>query len=256
MRPCLTLTLTLVGLAWTVRAAASEWTFLRRIEGDVVVVTDVTAAGRLLAPPSPERPVYFKGLTLGNKFGSIGGDQEPDKAALTKFVTKLLHKQGFRGSPGDAHPPTQFLVLQWGYMSTNASGKLDFLGYDPSQDIGASPNPNLLGPEVFFRGMRTPEIQLVLDLANEPMYAVSITSIDYATANTAHPVALWQTRIGFSATGNYMANALPKMIAAAADQIGRATERPTLRDPNSLRKGEVTLGEMEIKDIDEAPASR
>ncbi len=240
------------GVLWLsllVSGRAAGW--FPRGEGDVVVVTDMTAAGRLRPPPTVEAPVYFKGLTLGCRLGSIRGDKEPNPEVLSRFVTKLLRRQGYRGSPGPHRPPELLLVLQWGYLGAQGTDKLWFLGYNADDDIGYSPHPNLLGPEVFLRGLRTREVETVLDLANEPLYGVIVTAFEHESAKGPEPVLLWQTRISFAARGKSMEEALPTMLATAASQIGRETTKPVLRDPDDGRRAEVTWGEMQTSEVRE-----
>ncbi|MDX2186525.1 MAG: hypothetical protein SFV32_06310 [Opitutaceae bacterium] len=228
------------------------FSLLERIEPDVLVVTDVTDAGRSLPEVSPLSPVYFKGITLGARLGTFPGDKEPDIKELTQFITRLLAKQGYRGSPGSAHPPTLFLVLQWGYMRRGAD-HLWFLGYNPADDIAAPKMINMLGPEIFLRNMRSRETQAILDMADEDLYGIIITAFEHESAKTDKPVILWQTRVAFPATGNYMKDALPKMATVAAAQIGRETKKPVLRDPADYRNEQSTLGELEVLDWERVP---
>jgi hypothetical protein len=228
-----------------VPTAANAFEWFPPAEGNVVVVTDVTAAGRDFKAPTPEAPIYFKGLSLGNKLGSIPGDREPDVKKLTQFATKLLAKQGYLGSFDDTHPATLFLVLQWGYIRDSRE-QLWFLGYNPADDIGYQPNPNLLGPEVLLRNMRSTTVETILDLADEPIYGLIITAFDPATAKTDKPVALWQTRIGFAAIGKSMQDALPKMLTVGAGQIGRKSDKPILVDADDAVKAVVELGELKV----------
>ncbi|WP_404425135.1 hypothetical protein [Nibricoccus sp. IMCC34717] len=235
--------LALLLLALPATAPAFEW--FPRVEGNVVVVTDVTEAGRKFTPPTPQAPVFFKGLSLGNKLGSIPGDREPDVKKLTAFATKLLAKQGYVGSFDDTHPASLFLVLQWGYIRDSRE-QLWFLGYNPFDDIGYQPNPNMLGPEVLLRNMRNSTVETILDLADEPIYGLIITAFDYATVKTDKPIALWQTRIGFAAIGKSMQDALPKMLTVGAAQIGRASDKPIIRDADDYRKEAFEYGDLKV----------
>ncbi|MES1195209.1 MAG: hypothetical protein ABUL65_04890, partial [Opitutus sp.] len=106
--------------------------------GNVLVSTDMTPEGRALTPPTPQNPVYFLGSSVGEKLGTIPGDELPDKKQMTDFVTKILAKQGYLGARPGVHEPTLYLVLQWGYLTPGTGDLRWFLGYDRNQDIGAA----------------------------------------------------------------------------------------------------------------------
>ena len=120
MRDCRLLAvcvLAVAGLALP-RAQASKFTLFSRAWGNAIVVTDMTQEGRLVASPSPGKPVYYRGVSLGTKLGSIAGDLIPNQKDFDKFVSKVLAKQGYLGAkPGGPHEPSLYIVVQWGYMT-------------------------------------------------------------------------------------------------------------------------------------------
>lgn len=223
--------------------------------GDVIVATDMTDAGRELPPPSPEKPVYYLGRSLGPRLGSIPGDRMPDVKEMNQFVAKVLAKQGYLGAREGVHEPTLYLVLQWGYLQPGSGDLLWFLGYDPDQDIAAPVFPGILGPEVWRRGFRSRTIETILDGASIPNYGIIVTAFEYRSANTSDPIIYWQTRIALPAHGKSMAEALPAMIYAAGAAIGREHDGPVLLDVDEAREGRVELGELKVRGIveDEIP---
>ncbi|HWA87074.1 MAG TPA: hypothetical protein VG710_12675 [Opitutus sp.] len=229
-------------------AWASKFALFSRAWGDAVVNTDMTQAGRALTPATPEKPVYYRGLSLGSKLGSIPGDIAPAEKKFDEFVAKILAKQGYLGvKPGDARVPALFLVVQWGYITPRSPQyMLWFLGYDPDQDIGAPSNPVMLGPEVFLRNFRSQEVETILDYAQEPAYGIIITAFDFKSASTDRPIVFWQTRVGLPAVGKSMAQALPVMAVAAGPTIGRETKSPVLGDTDNSARGHVDLGELKV----------
>lgn len=247
--PALVLVLSLLAAA----AARAEFVLFRNIWGDVIVATDTTAAGKALTPPSPQQPVYYKGLSLGRRLGSIPGDREPDVQELNRFVAGILAKQGYLGARPGAPEPELFLVLQWGYVTPGSEDLRWFLGYDPQDDIGAQTNPNMLGPEVFRRGMRSRLIETILEDSQNAIYGIIVTAFDFKTARTAEPVAYWQTRIGLPASGKSMAEALPVMLTAAGPAIGRPADKPVMLDADRVREGRVDLGELKFLDFESGP---
>ncbi|MBE2215567.1 MAG: hypothetical protein IAE82_16970, partial [Opitutaceae bacterium] len=82
--------------------------------------------------------------------------------------------------------------------------------------------------------------------ADEPIYGIIITAFDFKSASTSKPIIFWQTRIGLPANGKSMLQALPTMIIAAGPSIGRASDKPILRDADDVRKGRVDFGDLEV----------
>ncbi len=231
------------------KTSCAEFVLFKNIWGDVIVATDTTEAGKALTPPTPQQPVYYLGMSLGCKLGSIPGDHEPDRKQLTDFVTGILAKQGYLGARPGVHDPSLFLVLQWGYLKPGTEDLRWFLGYDPSQDIAAPNIPGQLGPEIWRRSFRSREIETILQDSQEAIYGIIVTAFDYKSADTDQPIACWQTRIGLPANGKSMAEALPTMLVAAGPEIGRPSDKPLLVDVSLARKSRVTLGELQILDI-------
>lgn len=243
MRP---LSLAVVLLMLSVGARA-EFTLFKNIWGDVIVATDTTEAGKALTPPTAEQPVYYKGMSLGQKLGSIPGDDEPEQKQLNRFVADILRKQGYLGAP-ESRDPELFLVLQWGYVTPGSENLLWFLGYNPQDDIAAPVFPGQLGPEVWRRGFRSRAIETILEDSQGAIYGIIVTAFDFKTVRTADPVIYWQTRIGLPANGKSMAEALPAMLVAAGPAIGRPADKPVLLDADQARQGTVKFGELKFFD--------
>ena len=239
----------LLALAGGPRVWGGNFTLTKSVWGDVIVSTDTTEAGKALTPPSPQQPVYYRGMSLGRKLGSIPGDHEPDKQKLTDFVAATLARQGYLGAHKGVHDPSLFLVVQWGYLKPGTEDLHWFLGYDPRQDIAAPTFPGHLGPEIWRRGFRSREIETILQDSQEAIYGIIVTAFDYKSADTARPIVYWQTRIGLPANGKSMAEALPTMLVAAGPAIGHRSDKPVLVDADLAREGRVQLGQLQILDI-------
>jgi hypothetical protein len=237
-------------------AARAEFTLFKSVWGDAIVATDTTAAGRAVTPPTREQPVYYLGMSLGRKLGSIPGDREPEVKQLNVFTAKVLAQQGYLGAQPGVHEPSLFLVLQWGYLTPGSEDLLWFLGYNPDNDIASPGTIGMLGPEVFRRGMRSREIDAILQDSQNPIYGIIITAFDFKSARTPNPVVLWQSRIGLPANGKSMTEALPAMLVAAGPAIGRATDKPVFVDADTARSGTVRLGELKFLDFHDAPPPR
>lgn len=248
--PLLTLLCALLSVTAASVGRSAEFVLFKNIWGDVIVATDMTTAGKELTPPTPQQPVYYKGLSLGRKLGSIPGDREPDIQQLNQFVAEVLARQGYRPAPPEMEAPDLLVVLQWGYLKPGSEDLLWFLGYNPAQDIAAQANPNMLGPEVWRRGFRSREIETILQDSQNSIYGIIVTAFEFKTARSTEPVAYWQTRIGLPASGKSMASALPVMIAAAGPAIGRASDKPLLVNADIAREGQVKLGELKFLDFE------
>jgi hypothetical protein len=229
---------------------AAEFVLFRSIWGSAIVNTDMTPAGRKITPPTPDQPVYFLGTSLGTKLGSIPGDDEPTVKEVNAFVTRLLAKQGFLGAQPGVHEPSLFIVMQWGYMNPDYDGLGDFLGYDRSKDIGDPAQP-IVG--ALLANMRSREIDTIVEYQSIPLYGIIVTAFDYQSARTKEPIIYWQTRIGLPASGKSMAAALPTMFIAGAPAFGRETDKPILRDADTVREGHVKLGDLEF--LGDTPAT-
>jgi hypothetical protein len=213
---------------------------------DVIAVTDMTAQGREIEPPTRDKPVYYRGSSLGCKLGSIPGDDLPDVKQLNNFVAKVLAKQGYLPARPGVQEPSLLLVLQWGYLQPRTGDLIWFVGYNARDDIAAPIFPGMLGAEVFRRNFRSRNVEAMLDAASGPIYGIIITAFEYKSAKTPNPIIYWQTRIALSAQGKSMAEALPAMALAAGPTIGRETKSSVLYDPNKAREGDVQMGDPEV----------
>src|SRR5688572_14601621 len=218
-------------------ARGAEFTLFKSVWGDVIIATDTTTEGKALTLPTLQQPVYYKGMSLGRRLGSIVGDHEPAEKELNRFIADVLARQGYRDARPGTPEPTLFLVVQWGYLEPGRGDLLWFLGYDPSQDIGAPTGVGLIGPEVFRRGMRSHAVNTILADAQGPIYGIIVTAFEYKSARTPDPIVYWQTRIGLPANGKSMVDALPAMLVAAGPAIGRPADGPVLLDADNARKG-------------------
>lgn len=234
-------------------AARAEFSLFNTGWGSVIVATDATEEGKKLPLASKEAPVYYKGLSMGNKLGEgLHGDEEPTVKELNAVAASILAKQGYLPARPGKNEPTLLLVLQWGYMDPRSEDLLWFLGYRTANDI-AAPAGFGLGPEVYRRGMRSPAIETIIQDAQDPIYGIMISAFEYKSAKTLQPVILWQTRIGLPANGKSMLQALPVMMASAGPVIGRPSDKAVLLDSDAARNGSVNLGELKFIDSFEDP---
>lgn len=240
-------------LSWGTLDASDGFRFFSRSWGDLFINTDTTVAGQQLPEVSPDQPVVYLGQSLGNRLGSIPGDRLPEDREMMEVLESILEEQGYIGSTwGQKDPePSLFLIFQWGYLEPGSGDLKWFLGYNAEEDIAAPVFPGSLGPEVFRRNMRSPEIESILETAKRPIYGIIVTAFEFESASTSRPIVYWQTRIGLPARGKSMASALPSMLRAAGPMIGKPTDSPFIDDIEDLLEGEAEFGELE--EIDEIP---
>ncbi|HWA27492.1 MAG TPA: hypothetical protein VG734_17690 [Lacunisphaera sp.] len=244
----LLLTLGIFRLAGTV-AQGGEFHFFPNIWGNVIVNTDMTPAGRALMPPHPDRPVYYRGRSLGNRLGTytMPGERLPDVKETNDFIAKVLARQGYLPAR-QGQDPDLFLIVQWGYLNSGYTLGW-FLGYDPVQDPAGTPGWEHL------RVFRSKTMEAIVDAKDGPIYGVIVSAFEYRTVRTPHPVIYWQTRIGLPANGKSMATAVPTMILAAGPSIGLETKSAVLRDADAARSGRVEMGELKYLGFTPAPGN-
>jgi hypothetical protein len=210
--------------------------------GNVIVATDTTDEGKKLTPPSPGNPVYYLGRSLGERLGTIPGDELPDEKVMTGIVTLILEKQGYLAARPGVNEPTLFMVVQWGYLRPGSGDMSWFLGYNPADDIAANGALHL-------SAFRTRETETILHYMSGPIYGIIVTAFEFESARTSEPVIYWQTRIGLPANGKSMEEALPVMFDAAGPAIGRPSDKPVLRTAGPNPGGRVWFGEIKVLDV-------
>jgi hypothetical protein len=239
-------------IAWSLVSAASV-TAAEPV--GVLTVTDMTPAGRERPTASPEQPVYYQGVSVGfQSFArAIAGDREPPNDQFLQLVLRTLKEQGYVPS-SDQHPPTLVLGFAWGYLSGNFGGALKFLGGDKLDLLWETEQFGRIDPRALTRGMRSPMAERVVEMANEPLYVVTIVAYDWQDAINGKLSELWQTRIACPARGNWAMNALPQIVRAAGPSIGRETARPEWLSPEETRRrATVDIGELTTVDMSTAP---
>jgi hypothetical protein len=228
-------------------------------ENDVIIVTDVSAAGRKIQPAMPESPVYYWAINFGCDYGSTPGDKVPESREIGAVIEKVLASQGYLRADG-RHPPSLYLGFQWGRLE---SGKLrQNLAYLGGRKLDlmweVEDNFGDIHPNALLRNFRSPEADKVMALASDELYAVTINAFDYASAVdiTRKPVLLWQTRIATRGLGAWMKVALPRIIQLAGPSIGRETPVPVFRKPSDLLRESIEFGELRVLDDEPEKANK
>jgi hypothetical protein len=237
--------------------SAAGLSFFSKPTKNVFIVTDVTEAGKKLEPPTKGKPVYCAAFSYGCDFGSIPGDKLPNPKAMLDLIVKILAEQGFQGND-EKHPPTLVLSIQWGWLEGNLGDNLAYLGGDKLDLMWETESYAWINANVLRRGMRGGTAARVMEISEEDLYAITICAFDYhSVMETEKSVLLWQTRIAVPTTGFSMAEALPRIVALAAPNIGRETKLPVITKApldGSIEYGELTVVGVEGEEDAPPPA--
>lgn len=225
---------------------------------ETITMTEVTAAGKRLSPPSPAKPLYYAGISAGYRdFGGIKAGEKPiPREKVNQTVLKALAKQGYLPA-GPGQPPDVFLIWSWGSMNAkyfpgaspggtplNHHQMLRFMGGDR---LGLLPKHGDPFPEHtlalgLFRGGDAENLHQV---AMDDLYVavVAAYSVDPASQR---PELLWHTRISAPSRGFYLPEALPAMVAIATPYLGRDTPKPVWIHATDQFVPDIKLGDPRL----------
>ena len=253
--------------------------FQRKPQIDMTVFTTVTDAGRLVAPASPDHPVYYVVYPGGfREFGgSYAGVHPPPVADLERVMKKALASQGYLPATDAAHRPSVLVVFTWGMhsrldpMTENISpqamlrnmleraalvGGLGFANqvgkaYEEralSQLSGpafADASFNLIDP-VHRLTEGSVKSEYLMDQIWDDIYFVVASAYDYASVAQGKRTLLWRTNMTVNTGGVNMKETLPPLIATAAPFFGHETEGPEALQRRINRKGQVDIGQATV----------
>jgi hypothetical protein len=249
-------------------AGLFDWLFGRR-DVEVITVTDMTPAGRLLQPATPQNPVYYVAYELGfqDLGGIVGGDKIPPKEEAKQIITKALAMQGYLPATQDTPAPTLFLTLTWGTLNTelffggnpdlpprqlNRQQILKFLG---GYKVGFSDGDfDPLLPPLGGLSVVNNEAQTYLAAAEDDYYISVVAAYDLRSVIAAKRQLLWITRISCPSRGFWLHDVMPTMLAIGSPHFGRESVRPTWVNASDRFKAEVRMGDLKFLDGD-APST-
>jgi hypothetical protein len=79
-------------------------------------------------------------------------------------------------------------------------------------------------------------------------YYVAISALDYATVAAKKPVLLWRSKLTVNSIGVAMHEAVPPLIAAGADYLGKQTDTAVVLSKKIMRGGRVDIGEATVQE--------
>ena len=253
--------------------------FQSKPQMDMTVFTSVTDAGRLVAPASPDHPVYYVVYPGGfREFGgTYAGVHPPPMADLERVMKKALASQGYLPATDATHRPSVLVVFTWGMhsrldpntevispqaMVQNMLERAALIGgfgfahrvgqaYEEralSQLSGptiADASFNLIDP-VHRLTEETAKSEYLMDQISDDIYFVVASAYDYASVAQGKRTLLWRTNMTVNTAGLNMKETLPPLIATAAPFFGRETDGPEALQRRINRKGTVDIGQATV----------
>lgn len=222
--------------------------------GNVIVVTDVTTAGRLVAPPTRGQPVFYVAAAgQYREFGDvIAGERRPSPAEAKTQVTRALAGQGYLPAGAATAPPSLVIVYNWGTLNPMIDDRFGTEAEPKSIVYNQEQMLAMLGGDKIFQ---MPENSFVredlLAAAGVALYFIVISAYDAKELQAGIKNLLWRTRVAVPAQGLWMPDAFPDMIASGALHFGRETAQPAWVRERDRQRGNVTMGELEILGMDE-----
>ena len=251
----------------------------------VDVVVDLTDAGKKIAPPSPDRPVYYLPMPVGYKeFGYSPHFQRPPPPAdeVERMLGIALAQQNYQLMSHEHHPSI-VLNFWWGYMAPPERDHLAFEGASPtttgSAAITSSTSPignaesavsdasyqqmqELVAGESFGDegNPLDPRKQEVKQMLRDPRYYIMVSAYDFDSwlknfkevknhqPVADQPVLLWKAHISTELWGHYFDQVAQTLINAGAPWFGRQTQGPQLGTVPLIPIGHVILGTPEVKE--------
>ena len=236
--------------------AAAAW--------QVNVNVDLTDAGRKVAHPSPEHPVYYYPVVGGyRELGTaIAGEKPPPALPVVQHLARALARQGYlvsrrvSAAGGDGGilslvpAPSLILVLHWGCMNpvaidlTTDSNLPNVAVANESQELALVAGNSLNDLDLNF------EKEAVMQGIQQNRYFVTVVANDFAAYYRKHrKVMLWAAKMSMPSGGVEVASALPALIASGGPLFGRETRRPQWI---LLPAGHVEVGEPRLMDYHDA----
>lgn len=227
--------------------------FAVQVPSDILVVADVTAAGKAAPPASPEHPVHYEALWAGfQELGAVvAGERQPSVEAAKQELTAALRRIGYRPAGPGTPAPTILICFAWGTLNpdtltTPGSG---VEGQDESVSFNSAQMLGFLGAhKVSKLSDYSQERERVLAAAREDHYYLAVAAYDLESVRQRKRKLLWMTRTATDSLRIWLPDVLPDLVAGSAPFFGKDSDLPVWIDPANLRKSSVKLGPLEVKD--------
>lgn len=247
---------------------------------NMTVITEMTAEGKNLTPPTPENPTYYLAQAGGYRVeGHPANETPPPPAEIERSVQKALASAHYLPAP-ENRVPQLLLVFHWGAHNHLDSGFPD-LGHknvisraalaggkkfaedfaraledeDTYREAGSyQAFGDSLSPLRLFKEKNARYTELV-EQAMADCYYVAVSAYDYARLTRGEKVLLWRTKMTVDARGISMSETMPTLIATGGIYFGHEMEQAVTPVRRVLRQGRVQVGTPQVvKDSPVAPA--
>lgn len=247
----------------------------------VMIVTELTPAGRALPPASADHPQYY--VLLPGHYTSlgdvVGGERPPSEPALQRLLRRSLAASGYLAADS-RHTPTIAVHYDWGswnrLLPPGENGAANPTAKEDLQDPLAGENflerATVVGGVRFADEIlrhlsdgsldvweRSPiERVLLMQEVSEDRYFLTANAYYYPAALKQRKVLLWRTSISTNSLGVGMDQSMPQLVATAAPYFGHATNGPVRLYRPVVKDGRVIIGVPTVKqDLppDHGPAS-
>lgn len=217
---------------------------------DILVVADVTAAGKAAPAACPEHPVYYEAAWVGFRdLGAIAaGEREPPVEAAKQSLTDALRAIGYLAAGPDTPPPTVAIFFAWGTLNpdTVTTPGVGSEGQDETVSYNSRQMLAFLGAhKVAKLAAGSPETERLVTSAREDQYFLAVAAYDRESLLQHRRKLLWMTRIATDSLRVWLPQVLPSMVATGAQFFGKDAELPVWVNPADP-KAEVKLGPLEV----------
>lgn len=245
---------------------------------NMTVITEMTAEGKQVAPPTGENPAYYLGQAGGfHVEGHPAGDVPPPPAEIERSVQKALSASHYLPAP-EGRVPQLLLVFHWG-AHNHLDREFPDLGHknmisraalvggkkfseefaraledeDTYKEAGSYQTlGDSLSPLRLFKDKNAHNTELV-EQAMADCYYVAVSAYDYGRLARGEKILLWRTKMTVDARGISMTETMPTLIATGGTYFGREMEQAVTPIRRVLRQGRVQVGTPQV--VKERPAS-
>jgi hypothetical protein len=251
---------------------------------DETVITEMTPAGKLVAPPTTARPAYYVIESGGYHVIGHGSANEhpPQPEALRVVMFQTLSAAHYLPATA-TQSPSLLLVYHWGSHNTLEGGDENTPGLDDVRHANLLSRAALVGGVRFARELRAAlddqdaqdeaasyapagfdstavdfkplehfmdrddrNRQLVAQ-AQVNCYYLIVSAYDYRSVVQGKRQLLWRTKMTVDAQGVAMADTLPGLIVNAGKYFGQDMSVAATLSKHVSPEGRVDLGELEFK---------
>lgn len=243
------------------------------------IMTEMTAEGRKVMPPTKQNPVYYVAQAGGPFNAGVGADYDvkpPPPEKLQLMMERALAEGGYLPTDGTAIPASLAVIYHWGSHSFQPPADME------GEDADGNPIVTQAIPEVVLRKAlldramllggakftaevaramqeldqavsqignpfdrlrtRSPDMERLVDELFSSSFFVVASAYDYAALAKGQRRLLWRTKMTVNALGVNMVESIPPLIASAGPYMGRETKDPVVLAKRISREGKVEVG--------------